>query len=323
MIPIVNPEVPKWSVLEKDFKEIVNSKQLSTSKWTEKVEEEICRIHNCKFAVLTGSATGAFKIVLLAMKKIGYGFNSIKMQDFTWQSMKDIVEIYYNAEAKYSNIEYVDVNKETWLAEEPSEACLFIPNMTFGNCKTYKHKETIYDSTHCFGNSFCNGRGYGEILSFSPAKIITGCEGGAFITNNKKLYEKVKELRRYHNRISEFNACFLFHNIKNLDEEITKREVFDQFYENNLFLSWDTWQIDKSYYDYEPQTNVIVYVHPKVNSKIREQLGKLFRIKQRYKNTDPSNKNSAWIYKHMIMFPLIEDAKKCDELIKKISRIMK
>lgn len=311
-IKIVNPCVPDWGELEKDFRRIVKSKNLTTDKWCEKVEKEICKIHKCKYVVLTGSATGAFLLVLISMK---YKFSDILMQDFTWKSMKNVVgEI----------AKFVDIDKDTWLADEPKDKdCLFIPNMTFGNIKTYNHKNTIYDSTHCFGNEFCNGRGLGELISFSPAKIITGCEGGAFITNNKKLYQKVKELRRFHNRISEFNSCFLYHNIKNLLKEKEKRVEQEELYLSELGkLGFKTWKYDCSWKSLYITPSCIVMTHHKMNNEKREKLSKLIKIKQRYKPTNKSNKNSKWIYDHMIMLPMVND-KIQDKIIKEIKRIFK
>jgi len=305
---LITPSSPNYKDLEKPIREILKSKDLTTGKWTKKVEEKIKKIHGCKYCILTGNATTSFMLLIKAVEK-QFKFKSIYMQDFTWQSTKNIVEWLYKGK-----IHYVDINKSTWLAEEPNKDCLFIPNMTFGNVKTYKHKNTIYDSSHSIGNKECNGRGFGEIISFSPAKMITGCEGGCVITNNEKIYEEVLRLRSFHGRVSELDALFLYYNLNNLEKQIKLKKKIDDYYSCELNVDFETWVLGNINFT----TNEIVYTHPKMNDKKREELGKLFPIRLRYKPTNKKNKNSMWIYKHHIVLPQVT-GKAQMEVIKKLN----
>lgn len=310
---LINPVVPKWKELEKDFKKIVKSKELTTGTWTKKVEEKIKKIHNCKYCLVVSSATNAFYLLLNAVNKL-YSPSKCVMQDFTWQSTKDIAKLFFK-----DSISFVDVDKSNWISKEPSSKnVLFIPNMTFGSVETFKHKKTIYDSSHCLGNNSCNGRGYGEIISFSPAKMITACEGGCIITNNKKIYYEALTMRRYHGRISEFNSCFFYHNLDNLNIKVLEKSIIDNLYFCNLD-KYETW---KPSYKFPTYPNEIVYTHPKMNKKRRREMSKLFDIRLRYKPSNKLNKNSMWIYKHQIVLPSV-DGKKQMEVIKKLNEICK
>ena len=135
---LINPPKPNWKNIERGLREIHKSNQLVTGDYTELVEEEIKQIHGCKYCVVLSSATTAFTLLLKAVEKY-YTISDIMMQDFTWESTKDIVSWMYPMIFK----EYCDIDKDTWLAEEPEYKLnrLFIPNMTFGNVKTYKHKQ--------------------------------------------------------------------------------------------------------------------------------------------------------------------------------------
>lgn len=298
-IKLVNPSIVKWYKLRKHLKEILTSKELTTGKWTKKCEEEIKRIHDCKYCVLTGSGTAAFMLLLSATNE-AYNHNRVLMQDFTWRSTKDIAKI------MNKNLELVDVDKDTWLAEEPKDKdCLFIPNMTFGNVKTYKHKKTLYDSAHCFGNAVCNGRGYGEILSFSPAKMSTAGEGGAIITNNKKIYLNAYKNRRYHGRISEMNACLLYYNMKDIIKNRAKKVSAYMYYTTNLPHGF------KQQHPVHLTPNELVVMHKDAN-KMRKRLSSIVDIRQRYAPTNKKNTISQMLYDNGIVLP----SEHIDEIIK-------
>ena len=313
---LINPSVPKYRILASHIKEILNSKELTTGKWTKKVEDKIKEIHKCKYCLLLSSASTAFMLLLSAVNK-NIKYSKTVIQDFTWESIKQIVTMMNNI----YDIEYCDINNNDWIAEEPEDKdCLFIPNMTFGNVKTFKHKKTIYDSSHCLGNKECNGRGLGEIISFSPAKIITGCEAGCIITNNKKIYNECLELRKYHGRVSELNALFLYYNLDNLKEEQTRKYNIWQLYKTNLNHTFKTWSKNKFSTSIYPSE--FVYTHSKMTPQIRKKLEKIFPIRLRYKPINNKNLISKYIYNHQIVLPQI-NKKEQMEVINILNTIVK
>jgi len=312
---LIYPSRPSWNQVEKGFKEIHTSNNLVTGEWTKKVEDKIKQIHGCKYCVLLSSATVGFMTLLKAVEK-HYTIKDILMQDFTWESTKDIVSWMYPLVHK----EYCDVDMIEWIAEEPDlkSDSLFIPNMTFGNTKTFKHKFTIYDSAHCLGNPVCNGRGLGEILSFSPAKVITGCEGGCVITNNRKIYKEVLNLRAKHGRLSELNACYLYYNLQNLTLELSRKSMIDDYYLMNLNQQYFSWTYGCPYFENIP--NEIVYINATMNEKKRKKLRKTFDIRMRYKPTSSTSINSQYIYDHQIVLPQVS-GKQQKEVIKVLNEI--
>ena len=85
-------------------------------------------------------------------------------------------------------------------------------------------------------------------FSFYPTKIL-GCygDGGAIITNSKKIYEKAKKFRNYgekskynnefngfNSRLDEIQAAILNTKINFLDRWINKRNNLAEIYINNL-----------------------------------------------------------------------------------------
>lgn len=310
MIQIVNPNMPSYLNYIKKVNKIFNSKQLVMGEYTKKCEEEIKKRHCCKYVLLLSSATIAFQLMHHTVKKL-YNHKETHMQDYTWQSMKDVIDFSGDI------VNYVDINPDDWVANEPTKKnILFIPNMTFGNVKTYLHQQTVYDSSHCFGMSECWGRGYGEILSFSPAKIVPSGEGGAIITNNKQIYDECYKLRRYHGRLSELNAAFLYMNMLNYDKIKAKHQESYKVYSENLK------GVHRQYVVETHNHNVIVFYMLKYNND-RNQINKLFRMKQRYNVNKPkTNIVSNTLYNDMLVLPVIIGLKQM-KLIKQLNEVLK
>ena len=288
---LIIPAIPDWNDICDDIKNIYESKNLTTGEWVEKVEKKICELHGCKYALLTGSGSLAF---LLLLKSLPKQFDKVYMQDFTWNSTKILIEWLYPGK-----VEYIDVNKETWLAEEPDfEESLFIPNMTFGNVKSYKYPYTIYDSAHCGGLKECNGRGFGEIISFSPAKATTGIEGGALITNNEEIYNKAKILRRFLARITEINARVLYENLLKIENRLKEKKEIYEKYKKNLSDLYTLQKIDgRSTY------NEIGLIVKNKRDDFIDKLKEIFDIRLRYEPNSKLTQNTNYLYNHIIIVP--------------------
>ena len=328
-IQIVNPILPKWKELENDFKEIVESKQLTTNKWTERCEKKIAKIHRCKYVLLTSSATQAFMLLCMAADSL-YEIKKVKMQDFTWKSVKDIAQMLFKERLELKDLPTATV----WSSIFPvtNDNTLIIPTMSFGKLHVYEDYSmykfkplVIYDSTHCFGNPKCNGRGLGEIISFSPSKIIIACEGGAVLTNNKEIYNFCKENRRYHGRIPELCANLLYHNINSYKN---RRKLIL----NNLkwYKKYLPMQIKEKilWYFYGsrnsiPDNNTLSFMNRKLTKSIIRKIEKFMQIRQRYEPADINNKNCDFVYKHSLEFPVMETEQEVRKLCNKINRCLK
>lgn len=114
-----------------------------------------------------------------------------------------------------------------------------------------KHNlKVIYDAAHTFGESY-KGKGittYGDasILSFHATKVFNTIEGGAICTNDDNLKKTIQILRDFgirddenidlvgtNSKMNEFAASMGICNLRHINEELAKRKiVFDRYNEN-------------------------------------------------------------------------------------------
>ncbi len=110
--------------------------------------------------------------------------------------------------------------------------------------------KVIYDGAHTFG---CRYKGksllsYGDIstCSFHATKLFHTIEGGACITNNKEIYDKLQSIKNFgsvegnydnvgiNGKITEFNAAMGLANFKYIDKIIEERKEICETYDNLL-----------------------------------------------------------------------------------------
>ena len=128
----------------------------------------------------------------------------------------------------------------------------------------YKLK-LINDNCHALGSKYNGDKSYAIkyadfiIQSFHAVKNITTGEGGAVLTNNKKIYEKIKKFREhgfskkksllapwnynlndfgYNFRLSDINCSIGCNQIKRIDQIIKKRRLIAKHYDN-FFKDYD------------------------------------------------------------------------------------
>ena len=110
--------------------------------------------------------------------------------------------------------------------------------------------KVIYDAAHAFG---CRYKGksllsYGDIstCSFHATKVFHTIEGGACITNNKEIYDKLQSIKNFgsvngnydnvgiNGKITEFNAAMGLCNLKYIKEIIEERKEICETYDKLL-----------------------------------------------------------------------------------------
>ena len=128
----------------------------------------------------------------------------------------------------------------------------------------YKLK-LINDNCHALGSKYNGDKSYAIkyadfiIQSFHAVKNITTGEGGAVLTNDKKIYEKIKQFREhgffkkksqlvpwnynlknfgYNFRLSDINCSIGCNQIKRIDQIIKKRRSIAKHYDN-FFKDYD------------------------------------------------------------------------------------
>ena len=201
----------------------------------------------------------------------------------------------------------------------------------------------INDNCHALGSKYYNDTSYALkyadylIQSFHAVKNITTGEGGAILTNNKKIFEKIKELREhgfkspkkintpwdyniinpgYNFRLSEMNCALGCSQIKRINEIIKKRrslsKIYDNFLKKQLLIkSPQIFKNKKNAYHLYPL--VINFKKLKMNDqKFFTVLKKKYKI-QLQKHYIPSYRFSYYKKKYEIKF---NDFKNCEYFYK-------
>lgn len=148
----------------------------------------------------------------------------------------------------------------------------------------------INDNCHALGSSYYNSRKYAAkyadcvVQSYHAVKNFTTGEGGSVLTNNKKIYEKLKSLRShgifkntysrkskpwwydmssigYNFRLTDIQASLGISQIKKLNIFVKRRreiaKIYDTFfnYYNDIQIPWSNKNFKSSYHLYTLQIN--------------------------------------------------------------------
>lgn len=138
--------------------------------------------------------------------------------------------------------------------------CAILPVHVYGNVcnieeiERIAHKyelKVIYDACHTFGETY-KGKGIGifgdvSCFSFHATKVFNTIEGGAVVYKNKRLGEKLYDLKNFgihgpeevdavgaNAKMNEYCAAMGLCNLKHVDEEIEKRKAVVERYREHL-----------------------------------------------------------------------------------------
>ena len=198
-------------ITNKDAKEVFNTVKSggvsASGLKISKFENELAKLTKRKFSCCVSSGTAALEI---AVKSLGIGKgDEVIMPTFTIISNANAIvkslakPILIDSDPVTWNIDIKKIEKKI----NNKTKAIMLPhiygfpnkmNLILKICK--KHKlYLIEDAAEMIGQNF-NGKpcgSFGDISTFSfyANKHITTGEGGALLTNNKKVFEKIKELR--------------------------------------------------------------------------------------------------------------------------------
>ncbi len=238
----------RQDVNEKDIAKVVNvlrSDYVTQGPVIEKFERRVASYCGTEFAYSCNSATSALHIACLAL--------GVKKGDLVWTSPISFVAssncaLYCDAEVDFVDIDPSTYNMSTSSLEKKLIEAkknnnlpkVIIPVHLAGqSCEMDKIHELskkynfkiIEDASHAIGAKY-KGKPVGNcsfsdisVFSFHPVKIITTCEGGMCLTNNKELG----------NLISRYRS----HGITRQPSEMTKTPDGSWYYEQlNLGLNY-------------------------------------------------------------------------------------
>ena len=224
-------------------------------------EKKLAKFANRKFSCCVSSGTAALEI---AVRSLGIGRNDeVIMPTFT---------IISNANAiikNFAKIILIDSDPITWNMNiddiknkiSSKTKAIMLPHIYgFPNdmkkimsiCKNYG-LYLIEDSSEMIGQKFnnipCGSFGDVSTFSFYANKHITTGEGGALLTNNKKLNEKIIKLRNlsfgkknrfnhtdlsWNYRFTNIQASLGLSQLKRINDVIKRKREIGNFYYNNF-----------------------------------------------------------------------------------------
>ncbi len=251
--------------------EVLNSKQLTQGKRSLLFEEALCEFLGVKHALVFNSATSA----LLTLYRNFSGFNAHCNEIITTPisfvaTANMLLESGYRpvfAEVKNDgNIDELALEK---LITKKTKAIVSVDyagkSVEVGSIQKLCKKHSLSflsDSSHALGSEYQNkkvgGFALASVFSFHAIKPITTAEGGAVVTNNSELYEKMKLFRSHgmlkkdffegevksigHNfRLNEIQSALGLSQLKKAPLLMQKREeialVYDRIFKDNPYFT--------------------------------------------------------------------------------------
>ena len=250
---------------------ILRSETITQGKSTIEFENNLKKKFHSKYCITLNSATSG---LILAMQSLG-----VKKNDIVWVPAITFVATANSAKYFGAKVEFIDINLETYnidfnhlekkfsVAKKNKKLPKILVVVHLGGnpcdlknikkiCNKYKVK-IIEDASHAMGARYkkevIGNCKYSEItiFSFHAVKMITTGEGGALLTNNKKLYEIAKNLRShgiikdlskknfwiydqkqlgYNFRLTDFQSALGDSQLKYLDNFVKKRNQLANYY---------------------------------------------------------------------------------------------
>ncbi|GAA7941191.1 UDP-4-amino-4,6-dideoxy-N-acetyl-beta-L-altrosamine transaminase [Helicobacter pylori] len=251
--------------------EVLNSKQLTQGKRSLLFEEALCEFLGVKHALVFNSATSALLTLYRNFSDFNADCNEIITTPISFVATANmLLESGYKpvfAEIKNDgNIDELALEK---LINEKTKAIVSVDyagkSVEIGSiqklCKRHS-LSFLSDSSHALGSEYQNkkvgGFALASVFSFHAIKPITTAEGGAVVTNDGELYEKMKLFRSHgmlkkdffegevksigHNfRLNEIQSALGLSQLKKAPFLMQKREeialTYDRIFKDNPYFT--------------------------------------------------------------------------------------
>ncbi|WP_088297975.1 UDP-4-amino-4,6-dideoxy-N-acetyl-beta-L-altrosamine transaminase [Helicobacter pylori] len=251
--------------------EVLNSKQLTQGKRSLLFEEALCEFLGVKHALVFNSATSALLTLYRNFSDFNADCNEIITTPISFVATANmLLESGYKpvfAEVKNDgNIDELALEK---LINKKTKAIVSVDyagkSVEIGSiqklCKRHS-LSFLSDSSHALGSEYQNkkvgGFALASVFSFHAIKPITTAEGGAVVTNDSELHEKMKWFRSHgmikkdffegevksigHNfRLNEIQSALGLSQLKKAPLLMQKREeialVYDRIFKDNPYFT--------------------------------------------------------------------------------------
>ncbi|GAA8101600.1 UDP-4-amino-4,6-dideoxy-N-acetyl-beta-L-altrosamine transaminase [Helicobacter pylori] len=251
--------------------EVLNSKQLTQGKRSLLFEEALCEFLGVKHALVFNSATSALLTLYRNFSDFNADCNEIITTPISFVATANmLLESGYTpvfAEVKNDgNIDELALEK---LINEKTKAIVSVDyagkSVEIESIQKLCKKHSLSflsDSSHALGSEYQNKKvgsfALASVFSFHAIKPITTAEGGAVVTNDSELYEKMKLFRSHgmlkkdffegevksigHNfRLNEIQSALGLSQLKKAPFLMQKREeaalVYDRIFKDNPYFT--------------------------------------------------------------------------------------
>ncbi|GAA8652549.1 UDP-4-amino-4,6-dideoxy-N-acetyl-beta-L-altrosamine transaminase [Helicobacter pylori] len=251
--------------------EVLNSKQLTQGKRSLLFEEALCEFLGVKHALVFNSATSALLTLYRNFSDFNADCNEIITTPISFVATANMLleSGYKPVFAEIKNDGNIDELALEELINERTKAIVSVDyagkSVEIGSiqklCKRHS-LSFLSDSSHALGSEYQNkkvgGFALASVFSFHAIKPITTAEGGAVVTNDGELYEKMKWFRSHgmikkdffegevksigHNfRLNEIQSALGLSQLKKAPLLMQKREeialVYDRIFKDNPYFT--------------------------------------------------------------------------------------
>ncbi|WP_441707999.1 UDP-4-amino-4,6-dideoxy-N-acetyl-beta-L-altrosamine transaminase [Helicobacter pylori] len=251
--------------------EVLNSKQLTQGKRSLLFEEALCEFLGVKHALVFNSATSALLTLYRNFSDFNADCNEIITTPISFVATANMLleSGYKPVFAGIKNDGNIDELALEKLINEKTKAIVSVDyagkSVEIGSiqklCKRHS-LSFLSDSSHALGSEYQNkkvgGFALASVFSFHAIKPITTAEGGAVVTNDGELYEKMKWFRSHgmikkdffegevksigHNfRLNEIQSALGLSQLKKAPLLMQKREeialVYDRIFKDNPYFT--------------------------------------------------------------------------------------
>ncbi|GAA8619719.1 UDP-4-amino-4,6-dideoxy-N-acetyl-beta-L-altrosamine transaminase [Helicobacter pylori] len=251
--------------------EVLNSKQLTQGKHSLLFEEALCEFLGVKHALVFNSATSALLTLYRNFSDFNADCNEIITTPISFVATANMLleSGYKPVFAEIKNDGNIDelaleklINKKTKAIVSVDYAGKSVEIESVQKlCKRHS-LSFLSDSSHALGSEYQNkkvgGFALASVFSFHAIKPITTAEGGAVVTNDNELYEKMKWFRSHgmikkdffegevksigHNfRLNEIQSALGLSQLKKAPLLMQKREeialVYDRIFKDNPYFT--------------------------------------------------------------------------------------
>ena len=245
-IPLCRPTLPDFSELSERFSEVFETGLITNGKYVKELEDKCVELFGVRNAVAVASCTSGLMLTMKALELSG----EVIVPSFTFSATVHAI-LWNGLKPVFVDCDPETFNIDTNLIREKvtSKTSAILGVYIFGNppdiskleeISTENNLRLILDAAHAMGSKY-HGRyagnfGDAEVFSLSPTKLVPAGEGGVITTNDDELARKLRIGRDYGNpgdynceyvglnaRLTEFNAILAIRNLRDLEENVRKR----------------------------------------------------------------------------------------------------